>query len=133
MSKMQGWKKRFGAVALTTGLAAGGFLALGPASPAAAASCTGQSQGGVNSSSANWVQAKPYLCSGTVRGGAKRVFTDTPPVTYWGPWSSTTSTGTTTTSGTRGGGSVQSNAGGPTVTLTENNVDATLRNRVFTW
>lgn len=131
MTQNKSWKQRIGAVALTIGLLVGGGIIVGPASPAAAASCTAQSRGGVNPNGSNWVSAKSHLCSGNVQAWARRTLSSGP-VLSWG-LISTTSTATTGTAGTRSGGGFYNFTGSPSKSANENNIDGVWRNKTFTW
>lgn len=124
--------KKSGALLATMTLLAAGFLALGPASPASAASCTAQARGGINSNTSNWVTATVNACSGQVRAQTKRLNPDTPPTYSYGTWG-TISTATSPSGGTQAGGGVYSNALSPDKFASYNYYDAVWRNVTFTW
>lgn len=132
MKTTQNFRQRLGAIALTAGLLVGGGIILGPVSPASAASCTARSQGGVNSSGANWVTGQSHLCAGNVQARAIRTVPGGDFTFFYGPVA-TSSTATTNTVGTRAAGGFTSYAASPSKYATEPNYDATWRNRTFTW
>jgi hypothetical protein len=124
--------KKAGVMLATMTILAAGLVAMGPASPASAASCTAQARGGINSNTSHWVTAKTYLCSGQVRAQTKRLNDDTPPSYTYGSWG-TISTATSSAAGTRAGGGVYSDALNPDKFVAHSYYDAIFRNITFTW
>lgn len=130
MIKRRGVKSTARLAAAT--LFAGAAIALVPALPAAAASCTAEARGGVNSNQSHWISARVSACGGQVRAYTIRLNGDLPPTYSYGLWSSL-STATSPTSGTRLGSGVQSNALSPTKSVRHDHIDSTWRAVTFVW
>lgn len=123
-------KKRYGGAALAIGMLVGGVLVLGPASPAAAATCDASARGGVLPSTANWVEAMPYGCSGAVRPVTRRIL---PNLTEYGMWSYSGTVKISSTSGSPAGGQVHSDVTVPILIRPMNNTSGNWIPVTFTW